>query len=236
VVEFDRPEHLNCGERSEMSIVVRNTGRAVWTRAAGYKLGAAGDNDPFIDGTRVGLSDEDRVEPGETHNFRFQIQAPDEAGRYTSDWRMVHEDIRWFGEQVDAEIRVECEERIVPARALPNMAHVVRQVAAERPDLLRAACAGNRAHWGFLDLLVDRLREHDDRWGFNWKRGVVGDASRDCVDYHWGDGAREGSTEVYIIDVIRSCSSQQAAPAWGDQTEATARAGTIGRWTSRGRF
>jgi hypothetical protein len=82
------------------------------------------------------------------------------------------------------------------------MSHVVQQVAAARPDLLRNSCQEHGGSWGFMDVLVDTLRTYDTRWGYNWKRGNVGDPSHDVVNYHWGAGASEGSTQVYIIDVI----------------------------------
>jgi hypothetical protein len=87
-----------------------------------------------------------------------------------------------------------------------------------------------------MDLLVDTLRTYDTRWGFNGKRGNAGDPSHDVVDYHYGNGSSEGSTEVYIIDVIGGHCGSNPSPAWGDVTAATAAGGGIGRWISRGRF
>jgi hypothetical protein len=119
---------------------------------------------------------------------------------------------------------------------LPNMAHVVQQVAAARPDLLRNSCQEHGGSWAFLDAVVDTLRTYDTRWGYNWKRGNVGDPSMDVVDYHWGRGGSENSTEVYIIDVIGGHCGSNPSPAWGDVTDVTYNAGSTGRWTGRGRF
>jgi hypothetical protein len=114
-------------------------------------------------------------------------------------------------------------------------AAVVQQVAAQFPGALRNSCQEHGGSWEFMDRVVDALRQHDTRWGYNWKRGNVGDPSQDAVDYHWGRGQSENSTEVYIIDVIGShCGDPN--PAWIDQTQATRDSGTIGRWTGRGRF
>ena len=118
---------------------------------------------------------------------------------------------------------------------LPNRAAVVNAAFRDRPDLVRRSCQSHGGTWEFADYLVDKLREEDNRWGYNWKRGNVGDPSEDIVDYHWGAGPSEGSTQVYIIDfMLGHCGSP--APAWIDQTGATASSGTIGRWTGRGRF
>lgn len=84
--------------------------------------------------------------------------------------------------------------------------------------------------------LVRRLRATDPRWGLNWKRGVVGDMSQDVVDYYFAPGDPvEGSTDVYIIDVIGGHCGPSPSPAFTDVTEATRMGGTIGRWTLAGR-
>jgi hypothetical protein len=119
---------------------------------------------------------------------------------------------------------------------LPNMGHVVQQVAAARPDLLRHSCQEHGGSWGFMDLVVDTLRTYDTRWGYNWKRGNAGDPSMDVVNYHYGAGRDEGSANVYIIDIIGGHCGSNPSPAWADMTEATYQAGAIGRWTGRGRF
>jgi hypothetical protein len=116
------------------------------------------------------------------------------------------------------------------------MFHVVQQVAAARPDLLRNSCQEHGGSWGFLDLVVDTLRTYDTRWGYNWKRGNVGDPSMDVIDYHYGAGGDEGSTNVYIIDIIGGHCGPSPNPVWNDVTDVTRSQGTIGRWTGRGRF
>ena len=55
--------------------------------------------------------------------------------------------------------------------------------------------------------------------------------SQDVVDYHWGNGVSEGSTEVYIIDVITGHCGPNPKPGWVDVTKATLDKNEIGRWT-----
>jgi hypothetical protein len=87
-----------------------------------------------------------------------------------------------------------------------------------------------------MDAVVDTLRTHDTRWGYNWKRGNVGDPSKDAIAYHWGRGPDEGSTEVYIIDIIVGHCSPGASAGWTDVTDVTYNNGGVGRWTGKGRF
>ena len=121
-------------------------------------------------------------------------------------------------------------------RPLPDESAVVRQLAADRPDLLAESCVARGGNTAFLFELVRRLRAIDPRWGLNWKRGNVGDLSLDVVDYFWAPGEPvEGRTEVYIVRVIANhCpvgDEPPAGPAWIDLTQATVDAGAIGRWT-----
>ena len=87
-----------------------------------------------------------------------------------------------------------------------------------------------------MDQVVDTLRTYDTRWGYNGKRGNANDPSKDVVDYHYGAGPDEGTTEVYIIDIIGGHCGATPSPIWNDVTDVTLQSGTIGRWTSRGRF
>ncbi len=112
---------------------------------------------------------------------------------------------------------------------LPNMSAVVEAIARAYPGELRNSC-GNHA---WLFRLVQELRRYDTRWGLNWKRGVVNDMSEDIVNYNFSSDADEGTTNVYIIDVIGGHCGGNPGPAWIDQTDETRRQGTIGRWTLR---
>jgi hypothetical protein len=240
LVSIDFPSEIGCSQEASGTVTMRNTGNHVWTRTGGFKLGAVGDEDPIYDSsdTRVWLAAEVSVARGQTHKFDIPLIGTETAGTVLSDWQMVREGVQWFGESAQAEVNISCEDSgsSTPALELPDMSDLVYDLAEEYPDLLADSCLADGGSWGFLDLLVDELRTTDTRWGYNWKRGVEGDASQDVVDYHWGSGPAEGSTDVYIIDVIVGHCGESPDPGWLDQTTATADAGTIGRWTGRYRF
>lgn len=115
----------------------------------------------------------------------------------------------------------------------PNWgADIVRQLAAERPDLLNQSCheapGGNNR---FMFEAVRRLRARDNRFGLNWKRGLVGDLSQDIVNYNYSSDSDEGTRNAYIIDMIGGHCGPRPSWAWIDQTEPTRSAGTVGIWT-----
>jgi hypothetical protein len=119
----------------------------------------------------------------------------------------------------------------------PDGSAVVNAVAAEHPDWLTGSCVDQGGNNEFLFEVVRRLRMQDDRWGLNWKRGVIGDMSQDVVDYHYGEGVSEESTDVFIIDIIGGHCPKDATPpqpAWIDVTQATLDGGTVGMWTLAG--
>lgn len=122
----------------------------------------------------------------------------------------------------------------VPPAPPPDGYAIVEEVAAEHPDWLLGSCVETGGNNEFLFEVVRRLRMLDDRWGLNWKRGVVGDLSQDVVDYHFGDGVSEESTDVYIIDIIIGHCGDNPQPGWLDVTQATLDAGTVGMWTLAG--
>ncbi len=122
----------------------------------------------------------------------------------------------------------------VPPAPPPDGYAVVEQVALEHPDWLAGSCVDTGGNNEFLFEVVRRLRQQDDRWGLNWKRGVIGDMSQDVVDYHHGASVSEESTDVYIIDVIVGHCGDKPQAAWIDVTQATLDADTVGMWTLAG--
>ena len=114
---------------------------------------------------------------------------------------------------------------------LPNEEALINSIAAANPGALANSCIEEGGSWEFMDLAVAALRARDTRWGYNCKRGDCNDPSIDVVDYFWGIGDGQESTDVYLIDIISAvCPGGNQSPAWIDQTQTTADEGTVGRW------
>jgi hypothetical protein len=112
----------------------------------------------------------------------------------------------------------------------PNDSAIVRQVASSFPAALRNSCQEHGGSWEFMDRSVDALRAKDGRYGYNAKRGNMNDPSLDAISYFWGnhDGFN-GSTQVYIFDLIAGHCGSTPSPFWGDVTDITYSSGTVGR-------
>jgi hypothetical protein len=118
---------------------------------------------------------------------------------------------------------------------LPNMAHIVFQVAQQYPTALAHSCQEHygAAGWEFMDRVIDALRLEDTRWGYNWKRGRVGDPSLDVIVYNYSAGPDEGNPNVYGVDILLGHCGPSPTPAWINITGA---GGSGAAWTSRGRW
>ncbi|MHC4445304.1 MAG: immunoglobulin domain-containing protein [Planctomycetota bacterium] len=91
------PDTMVTGEQRVVEVTMENTGALTWTAAEGYKLGAVGNSDPFA-GTRHLLGQGVSVKRGQQHTFAFTMTAPGTTGTYLSDWQMIREQVRWFGD------------------------------------------------------------------------------------------------------------------------------------------
>ena len=114
----------------------------------------------------------------------------------------------------------------------PNDSAIVRQVASAFPSAFRGSCQEHGGSWEFMDRTIDALRAKDGRYGYNCKRGNCNDPSVDVASYFWGNHEGfEGSSQVYIFDLIAGHCGSTPSPFWGDVTDITISSGTIGRTT-----
>ena len=124
IVSADLPAAIACGARTEASITVLNTGTTTWTSDV-YKLGPVGDSDELGGPARIYMPNGTPVPPGGTHTFTFTLTAPRSERIATTDWRMVHEGVAWFGGIASRSVSVTCssdiDDAIVVDSNLPDI-------------------------------------------------------------------------------------------------------------------
>ena len=108
LVDAQFPASMRCGERATVRITLRNASAIAWTRADAFKLGAVDDEDPlYQNDVRIFLGDE-RVAPGASTTFTFDLVAPENSGARVTDWQMVQERVQWFGAIVKRTVQIDC--------------------------------------------------------------------------------------------------------------------------------
>ena len=97
VVSSTIPSTMLTGQSYSVSVTMKNTGSTTWTQANEYKLGAVNDTDPFGPG-RIVLGASDSIAPNASKTFSWTMTAPMATGSYITDWRMLRENVEWFGQ------------------------------------------------------------------------------------------------------------------------------------------
>ncbi|MEM7585052.1 MAG: NBR1-Ig-like domain-containing protein [Acidobacteriota bacterium] len=111
IVSHTLPAAMACSETRPVEVRVRNTGTTTWTSAAGYRLGAVGGSDPLRHNIRVALPDGVAIAPGDEHVFSFDLVAdPAMTGDQVTDWRMLQENVQWFGATAASTVAVSCSD------------------------------------------------------------------------------------------------------------------------------
>ncbi len=76
---------------------MQNTGNVPWDATDGYRLGSENPHDNTTWGGRVILSAADSIAPQGFKDFVASLAAPATPGTYNFQWRMVQEQVEWFG-------------------------------------------------------------------------------------------------------------------------------------------
>jgi len=113
------PATMVAGRQYVVSVTVKNTGTATWSYDDEHRLGAVGDSDPFAAG-RLYLNPGETVVPDATRTFWFPMNAPVTTSTYTTDWRMVHESVRWFGHSLVKQVQVNTNPDTTPPGPVTN--------------------------------------------------------------------------------------------------------------------
>lgn len=106
------PGTMKKGTEYPITITVRNDSNQTWSESNLIRLGAVGDSDPFANGRHL-IKIGESVKPGDEYVFVFNMKAPSVTGEYLSDWRMLQENVKWFGAVLEKKIKVV---EVLPAR------------------------------------------------------------------------------------------------------------------------
>ncbi|MBS0337601.1 MAG: hypothetical protein JSS40_12445, partial [Proteobacteria bacterium] len=91
------PATMTPGQTYAVSVTMQNTGNTTWTAGSLYNLGSQNAQDNTTWGLfRVPLPNS--VAPGASVTFNFNMVAPSMVGTYNSQWRMVQDNVEWFGD------------------------------------------------------------------------------------------------------------------------------------------
>ena len=91
------PTSMNIGETVSISVTLNNAGTSSWRVVDGYKLGSQNAQGNTTWGfNRLALTED--VAPGANHTFHFDVTVPSTAGTYEFQWRMLQENVQWFGD------------------------------------------------------------------------------------------------------------------------------------------
>lgn len=85
------------GQAKSVTVQMRNNGNYTWTTATNFRLGSQSPANNSTWGiARVNATSD--VAPGQTGTFNFTIKAPATPGVYNLQWRMLQENVAWFGD------------------------------------------------------------------------------------------------------------------------------------------
>lgn len=104
------PSAMEAGKEYSVMIQFKNTGNTTWG-GSNYMLGSKNpSNNKFWGTSRVRLSADDSIKPGDTLTVKFFVTAPLKAGDYNFQWQMFRQGSGWFGQKTPS-IKIPVEGR-----------------------------------------------------------------------------------------------------------------------------
>ncbi|MET0265191.1 MAG: NBR1-Ig-like domain-containing protein, partial [Duganella sp.] len=93
------PTTMRAGQPYTVTVTMRNTGTSTWTPEGKYRLGAQNPQDTheWVHSGRAYLNGS--VASGELAVFTIPVTAPRQARAYNFQWKMLQENVEWFGAQ-----------------------------------------------------------------------------------------------------------------------------------------
>ena len=89
---------------------------------------------------------------------------------------------------------------------VPNLLSHVQILASQNTVAFSSSCMS----WDFIDLVIEELRDHNERFGYNCEQGNCTAYSTNRVAFYTGSGSTsdsaDGSGEVVVVEVV-DCTS-----------------------------
>ena len=113
IIWHDFPNKIYPGDTHNVTVILRNEGNTPWNNANDFKFGQQdsdaklfGSNRYTIDDTKHDIPDYGGIFRGRTIAFHLQVTAPSTTGVYETNWKMLQENVAWFGETLTKSITV----------------------------------------------------------------------------------------------------------------------------------
>ncbi len=187
-VSQDVPAEMIGGRAYPVRVRMRNTGTDAWDPGRPFRLGSQAPQDTLVWGNnRAVMARAQPLPPGDEHDFHFRVLAPSRTGRHVFQWRMVQEQVSWFGactEPVEVRVdRVEVRDAVFVTQQVPLMMPV------GKPQVLRVRMRNSgQVPWTAADgfRLGSQAPQDNFAWGANRipldpGEEVPGGAERDFV-------------------------------------------------------
>ena len=94
------PSSVDAGSTFSVSVTMKNTGSNTWTKTNLYKLGSQNSqgNTTWGANRAAALDANEFIAPNDSMTFTWDITAPEEPGIYNFQWKMLQEQVEWFGQ------------------------------------------------------------------------------------------------------------------------------------------
>lgn len=90
------PSSMKAGQTYTVNATFKNTGTTIWAASTGVKLGTASVASVW-GSNRWSLNMIEKIQPGASKTFSFNVKAPATPGMYPLQVQMIRDGVQWFG-------------------------------------------------------------------------------------------------------------------------------------------
>jgi len=177
------PSRMITGKTYNVQVTFKNTGTTSWTEPnTYYRLGATQQSGSFAGGRQY-LSAGETIAPGQSKTFYFQMTAPPTPGTYTVGWKMLQENVEWFGEELSWEVAVGGSELQTTVQYSPDLVcgptddELCNDGAASKMVAAYRRFIDDYANKEFAYMIRD-IRSYDTRHLITVRMGYGGNGNR----------------------------------------------------------